>query len=145
MIDSKRPVGNLCSTSKIFERLILNRIAEQIIIYIAQKNQNSKQLPTNPSLDPKINGMNTQGILNSKKEALISQLQELKLEEAKFQTDFRKFSGEQPTWFAHSMQKCDNKSALIQVVTPISLFLTLKKSSPLFYPLTAAVTFFGLL
>ena len=70
---------------------------------------------------------------------------ELKLEDAKFQTNFRKFSGEQPTWFAHPMQKCDTKSTFKQAVTPISLFLTIKKSSPLFYPLTAAVTFFGLL
>ena len=28
MIDNYRPVANLCSTSKIFERMILNRISE---------------------------------------------------------------------------------------------------------------------
>ena len=80
--------------------------------------------------------------LRHKKQALTNQLAELKAEDEKFITDFRKFTGEQPAWFTHKITKRNIKAAIKNSISPISAFLTIKQTSPLFFPITAILTIF---
>ena len=80
--------------------------------------------------------------LRYKKQALTTQLAALKAEDEKFITDFRKFTGKQPAWFTHKITKRQSKSAIQKSISPISTFLTIKQTSPLFFPFTAILTIF---
>ena len=81
--------------------------------------------------------------LRYKKQALTTQLAELKAEDEKFITDFRQFTGQQPNWFTHKITKRDTKTAIKKSIAPIAGFLTIKRTSILFFPITALLTIFS--